>query len=72
MNEIKALPIDARVMAPLGDVLYRGIIVEPRADHPRGEGMVCVKFMPPVTAEKPYDSIDYITCPVDRVTPGWF
>jgi hypothetical protein len=72
MNDIEALPINTRVMAPLGDVLYRGIIVEPPADHPPAEGMVWIKFTPPVTAEKPYDSIDTIVYPADRVTPGWF
>jgi len=34
--------------------------------------MICVKFTPPVKTMKPYDSIDYITCPADRVTLGWF
>ena len=34
--------------------------------------MVCVKFTPPVKAAEPFTSIDYITCPVNRVTAGWF
>jgi len=59
-------------MAPLGDVLYRGIIVEPRADHPLVKGIVCVQFTPPVKTMKPFESIDYITCPASRVTLGWF
>lgn len=71
MNDNETLTINARVMAPLGVVLYRGIAVEPRADNPVGEGMVCVKLTPPVTTAKPYDSIDYITRPADRVTLGW-
>jgi hypothetical protein len=65
------LSINTPVMAPLGDVLRRGVIVEAQEDHPKSEGMVRVKFTPPVTIE-PSGSIDYITCPVDRVTPGWF
>jgi hypothetical protein len=72
MDDIKDVPINTRVMAPLGDVLHRGIVAEPPADHLGGEGMVCVRFTPPVTTVKPYDSIDYITCPANRVTPGWF
>jgi hypothetical protein len=71
MDDISDLPTNTRVMAPVGDVLHRGIIAEPRADHPLGEGIVCVEFTPPVKAVKPYDSIDYITCPANRVTLGW-
>ena len=26
----------------------------------------------PFTVTMPFTSIDYITCPVDRVTAGWF
>ncbi len=48
MNQTKGLPINAHVMAPLGDVLHRGVVVEPRPDHPQGEGMVCVELTPPV------------------------
>jgi len=72
MNNQNHLPPNTRVMAPLGDVLHRGIIVEPRAEHPPDEGMVCVKFTPLVKTMKPYDSIDYVTCPANRVTLGWF
>jgi hypothetical protein len=72
MSVVRELPMNTRVMAPLGDVLHRGIIAEPQADHPQDEGMICVEFTPPVKTVKPYGSIDYITCPADRVTPGWF
>jgi hypothetical protein len=72
MDDTKDLSINTRVMAPLGDVLHRGIVVEPRADHPEGKGIVCVEFTPPVTTIKPYSSIDYIICPANRVTLGWF
>jgi len=34
--------------------------------------MVCVKFTPPVKTEDPFTSIDYVTCPVNRVADGWF
>ena len=72
MEKANDLPAGARVMAPVGDVLHRGVIAESPADHPQGEGMVCVKFTPPVKTAEPFASIDYITCPVDRVTAGWF
>lgn len=36
MQRREASPINTRVMAPLGDVLHRGIIVEPQPDHPSG------------------------------------
>ena len=56
MNQTKCLPINAHVMAPLGDVLHRGVVAEPRPDHPRGEGMVCVRACAPrrVNTEPPY------------------
>jgi hypothetical protein len=72
MDDIKDLPVNTRIMAPLGDVLYRGIIAELPAAEPRKDAMICVKFTPPVKTMKPYDSIDYIICPIDRVTLGWF
>jgi hypothetical protein len=65
------LPVDTEVMAPLGDVLYRGVVVEAENDHPLGDGMVCVKFVPPIAIE-PSGVISFITCPVSDVTPGWF
>jgi hypothetical protein len=71
MADIKDLPISTRVMAPLGDVLHRGIVVEPLEDHPKGDEMICIEFTPPVTIE-PSGSIDYITCPAGYVTLGWF
>jgi hypothetical protein len=71
MRDRKDLPNNTRVMAPLGDVLYPGIVVEPLADHPLDEGMIRIEFTPPVKTVPPYDSIVFITCPVDRVTVGW-
>ena len=65
------LPVNTQVMAPLGDVLYRGIVVEPEDGHSQGKGMVRIQFTPPIAIE-PSGSIDYITCPVKDVTPGWF
>jgi hypothetical protein len=60
-------------MAPLGDVLHRGIIEEVQAeDHLPGEALVRVKLTPPVKAEKPFESIDHVICPASRVTVGWF
>jgi len=72
MNDASEIPINTQVMAPLGDVLHRGVVVEPREDQPLAEGMVCVAFTPPVTTTEPYLSIDLITCPASRVTLGWF
>jgi hypothetical protein len=34
--------------------------------------MICVEFAPPGATVKPYNSIDYITCPASSVTLGWF
>ena len=42
-------------MAPLGDVLHRGIVTKPPGDHPLDEGMICVEFTPPVKTMRPYD-----------------
>jgi hypothetical protein len=64
------IPTNSRVMAPLGDVLHPGIVVVSEGDA--RPGMVRVKFTPPVTTVEPFNSIDYVTCPVDRVTLGWF
>jgi hypothetical protein len=72
VQDIKGLPKNTRVMAPLGDVLYPGIVAEPQADEPLGEAMIRVEFTPPVRAEPPFNTIDAITCPVDRVVVGWF
>jgi hypothetical protein len=71
MQHAKEIPADTQVMAPLRDVLYRGVVVGPREDHPRGNGMVCVKFTPPIAME-PSGSINYITCPIGDITIGWF
>jgi hypothetical protein len=72
MANVEDLPINTRVMVPLGDVLHRGIVAEPLADHPQGEDMIYVQFTPPVKIMKPYDSINYITCPASSVTLGWW
>jgi hypothetical protein len=69
-DPVKAIPVSTRVMAPLRDVLHRGIVVEPR-EGSHGAGMVCVQFTPPVIIE-PASSIIYITCPTRDVTVGWF
>jgi hypothetical protein len=72
MNDGRKIPINTHVMAPLGDILHRGIVVAPRADQPLAEGIVCVALTPPVTTAEPYRSIDFITCPANRLTLGWF
>jgi hypothetical protein len=64
------IPINAPVMAPLGDVVHPGVVVEPEGEPQ--PGMVRVKLTPPVITMEPFNSIDYITCPADRVTLGWF
>jgi hypothetical protein len=56
MNGAGKIPINTLVMAPLGDVLYRGIVVAPRADQSLAEGIVCVAFIPPVTTAEPLAS----------------
>jgi hypothetical protein len=70
MDDGGKIPINTRVMAPLGDVLHRGIVVAPQ--EPIAAGMICVAFTPPVTMEEPYSSIDFIICPANRLTFGWF
>ena len=70
--EPDGIPLDTHVMAPLGDVLCRGIVVAPRGGLAPGAGTICAEFTPPVKAEKPFDSIDYVVCPASRVTLGWF
>jgi hypothetical protein len=64
------IPINTRVMAPLGDILHPGVVVEP--DGEAQPGMVRVKLTPPVMAASPFRSFDFVTCPADRVTLGWF
>ena len=66
-----ATPIRTRVMAPLGDVLHRGIVVQPREEDLLSDSMVCVEFTPPIPIE-PAGNIIYITCPTKGVTFGWF
>ncbi len=58
-------------MVPIGDVLHPGVIAEPRPHEPRGEGVVCVQLTPPMKAEPPFQSSDYVRCPADRITVGW-
>jgi hypothetical protein len=72
MNDAGRIPIDTRVMAPLRDVLHRGLVVAPAADQPLEDGMIYIAFTPPVTMVEPYSSIDFIICPISRVTLGWF
>jgi hypothetical protein len=67
----KDLTTNIRVIAPLGDQMHRGIIVEPPEDHPRRNGTICVKFTPPVRAGEPYIEIIHITCEADGVELGW-
>jgi hypothetical protein len=71
MAIIEDLP-NTRVMAPLGNVLHKGIVAAARADQPLDEGMVCIEFIPPVKAMPPYASIDYMTCAVSSVMLGWW
>ena len=54
MEKATDLSVGVRVMAPVGDVLHRGVIAESPANHPQGEGMVCVKFTPPVKTAEPF------------------
>jgi hypothetical protein len=68
---MQAIPINTRVMAPLGDVLHRGVVVQPQEGDALDNGIVRVEFTPPVPIE-PSGSIIYITCPAKDVTPGWF
>ena len=70
--EPDGIPLDTHVMAPLGDVLHRGIVVAQRSGLAPGAGMIRVEFAPPVQAEKQLDSIDCVVCPASRVTLGWF
>jgi hypothetical protein len=49
MNDAGKILLNARVMAPLGDVLHRGVVVEAAADQPLAEGMICIAFTPPAT-----------------------
>jgi hypothetical protein len=58
-------------MAPPGDVLHRGIVVEPLADHPLDEDMIRNEFIPPVTTVLSCDSIAFVTFLLNRVTVGW-
>lgn len=57
MHDIKGLPKNTRVMAPLGDVLYPGIVAEPQAEESLGEVMIRVEFTRPVKAEPPFTGL---------------
>jgi hypothetical protein len=67
-----ALVVGTEVMAPIGDVLHRGVISEPPVGQTLGEDFVFVRFTPPMAAAAPFISIEFITCPASRVTLGWF
>lgn len=68
MAEIRDLMIGTQVLVSLGDSMHKGVIVEPRPDHQSGEGMVCVKFTPPVPDPKMANRwTNYLTCKADRV-----
>jgi hypothetical protein len=71
MADFTDLTTNIRVMAPLGDQMHRGIIVEPPADHPRREGMIYVEFTPPVKAMGSYTMVTHITCETDCIELGW-
>jgi hypothetical protein len=71
MANIEDLAIFARVMAPLGGEMHKGIIVEPQVGHPKREGMVCVEFTPTVKTMKPYDSVTHVSCEAHSVVVGW-
>jgi hypothetical protein len=71
MNDAGKIPPNRPVMAPLGDVLHRGVVVATPSDQSLAEGMIYIAFTPPVTTRAPYSSIDFITCPASRVTLGW-
>lgn len=71
MAKMAPLHMGAKVMAPIGDVLYPGIVVQPPDRCPLDNGMVCVRLTPPLQTKGPLTSIDFVTCPVDRVTLGW-
>jgi hypothetical protein len=60
-----------RVMAPLGDQMHRGIVVEPSDDRPRRNGMVCVKFSPPIEVTEAGTEVTHVTCEIDCVELGW-
>jgi hypothetical protein len=72
VRDLNDLSKNTRVIAPLGDVLYPGTVVEPLADQPLDEGMIRIELTPRVKTVPPCDSITFIFCPLDRVTVGWF
>jgi hypothetical protein len=67
----KDLTKNTRVVAPLGDQMHRGIIVEPPDDHPQRNCMIGAKFTPPVRAGKPNTAVTHITFEADCVALGW-
>jgi hypothetical protein len=40
MDTPGTLPLDRKVIAPLGDVLNLSVVVKPEIDHPVGDGIV--------------------------------
>jgi hypothetical protein len=59
-----------RVMAPFGNHVQRGIIVEPPEGHPRQNGMIRARLTPPTTAREPYIEITRITREADCLESG--
>jgi hypothetical protein len=60
------------MMAPLGDVLHRGVVVDAPADQTLAEGMIYTAFTPPVTKMAPDSSNEFHSLPGEsRVTLGW-
>jgi hypothetical protein len=72
MANVEDLPINTPVMVTVADVMHKGVIAEPRVDCPLSEGTICVELTPPVKTMKPFDSIDFVTCPASSVVLGWW
>ena len=72
MRNPNVFAVGAKVMAPIGEVLHRGVVVEPPADQHLTDGFVCVQFRPPVAAAEPFTAIESVICPLSRLAPGWF
>jgi hypothetical protein len=51
------------MMAPLGDVLHRGVVVDAPADQTLAEGMIYMAFTPPVTKMAPDSSSEFHSLP---------
>jgi hypothetical protein len=68
--KFKDLTKNLRVMAPLGNQMHRGVIVEPPEGHRRRNGTICGRSTPPVSTAEPYTEVTHITCEADRVELG--